>query len=533
MLISPQSPPAPSDHCFDSGVIPWLYFLTIMATAAGCLLLGSMRNVVLRFVHDDAFYYFGIACNWSRGQGSTFDGINPTNGYHPLWQLLLIPMGSVVRELETLVRVGAAAGTLFLALAGILLCRTLRQRSVRFATLSLYWIASSLGLATIYGLESPLAALVFAGLAACFAREKSDLSAGRAVACGLLSGMFFLARIDSLPWLAALDLVVFLLWLRGGAQLRRRALHWLFTLIYIQAALIGLYLLYNLWTWHHLLPVSAMAKAGRTGFFSLKIPMSFLFLLSIPTAFLGLGLIGSFVTRLRQGREDEQLIAETLPAWVSLGSVLYLVGVLIHGGPETYNWYFTFVVFSGGIIVPCFLERFGSLVPSISDRLLRRMAIIGCMAMLVVSARGKIFKPSRFVEGYDVARDLRRLKPGTLVFASGDCGIVGSVSHQHCINLDGLTNSFEYQVALRDNRLAEWLREKGLNSVVISRAREPLGDTVTIGSHIGMYGIERRVKLRVTPWPDADAGSSLEHTRIYRVTEILDPTSSTGIVQIP
>src|SRR5262249_54593302 len=41
---------------------------------------------------DDAFYYFGIARNVAHGHGSTFDGIDPTNGYHPLWMLLSVPI---------------------------------------------------------------------------------------------------------------------------------------------------------------------------------------------------------------------------------------------------------------------------------------------------------------------------------------------------------------------------------------------------------------------------------------------------------
>ena len=34
---------------------------------------------------DDAYYYFAIARHLAEGHGSSFDGINLTNGYHPLW----------------------------------------------------------------------------------------------------------------------------------------------------------------------------------------------------------------------------------------------------------------------------------------------------------------------------------------------------------------------------------------------------------------------------------------------------------------
>ena len=42
--------------------------------------------------YDDAYYYFQIARNLAEGHFSTFDGgITRTNGYHPLWMLLITP----------------------------------------------------------------------------------------------------------------------------------------------------------------------------------------------------------------------------------------------------------------------------------------------------------------------------------------------------------------------------------------------------------------------------------------------------------
>src|SRR3989304_8457148 len=49
------------------------------------------------FIRDDAYYYFKVAQNISEGSGSSFDGINPTNGYHPLWLWLCIPIFSLAR----------------------------------------------------------------------------------------------------------------------------------------------------------------------------------------------------------------------------------------------------------------------------------------------------------------------------------------------------------------------------------------------------------------------------------------------------
>jgi len=49
------------------------------------------------FMRDDAYYYFKVAQNITQGLGSTFDGINLTNGYHPLWMVICIPIFALAR----------------------------------------------------------------------------------------------------------------------------------------------------------------------------------------------------------------------------------------------------------------------------------------------------------------------------------------------------------------------------------------------------------------------------------------------------
>ena len=39
---------------------------------------------------DDAFYYYKVAQNVTSGLGFTFDGINLTNGFHPLWMMVCL-----------------------------------------------------------------------------------------------------------------------------------------------------------------------------------------------------------------------------------------------------------------------------------------------------------------------------------------------------------------------------------------------------------------------------------------------------------
>src|SRR5690348_6710980 len=49
------------------------------------------------YLSDDAYYYLRVAANVAHGAGSTFGNLVPTNGYHPLWQLALVPVFWLVR----------------------------------------------------------------------------------------------------------------------------------------------------------------------------------------------------------------------------------------------------------------------------------------------------------------------------------------------------------------------------------------------------------------------------------------------------
>ena len=68
----------------------------------------------LQLFEDDAAYYLGVARNVAAGHGSTFTGLLETNGYHPLWMLLLVPVAWLVdRPADLVVAVVALHGVLW------------------------------------------------------------------------------------------------------------------------------------------------------------------------------------------------------------------------------------------------------------------------------------------------------------------------------------------------------------------------------------------------------------------------------------
>jgi len=125
--------------------------------------LSDSQNLSWRwFTRDDAYYYFKVAQNISEGHGSTFDGMNPSNGYHPLWMLICIPIFALARvnlilplRILLLVMGGLSAATaiLFFRLIGRIFTPAIG------AIAAIYWAFNYDILSRIYqpGLETGIA----------------------------------------------------------------------------------------------------------------------------------------------------------------------------------------------------------------------------------------------------------------------------------------------------------------------------------------------------------------------------------------
>jgi hypothetical protein len=115
------------------------------------------------FTRDDAYYYFKVAQNITEGHGVTFDGINPTNGYHPLWMVVCIPIFALARlDLILPLRVMLMVMAVLNAATAILIYRMIsRALSPPIGMIAAsFWAFNTYIHYTVYefGLETPLAA---------------------------------------------------------------------------------------------------------------------------------------------------------------------------------------------------------------------------------------------------------------------------------------------------------------------------------------------------------------------------------------
>jgi hypothetical protein len=103
----------------DRRISPTAWFLALGVIVAALqtarIAASNSLGAPSQFV-DDAYYYFRIAQHVVAGDGSTWDGISHTNGYHPLWLIVLLPVFAIVKSRGTaLTVVKGLCGALWIA----------------------------------------------------------------------------------------------------------------------------------------------------------------------------------------------------------------------------------------------------------------------------------------------------------------------------------------------------------------------------------------------------------------------------------
>jgi hypothetical protein len=202
-------------------ILPAWYWLGLTAGFAARL-VGAwtpLETSLTLSVPDDAYYYFTIARNIIAGSGVTSDGIYPTNGFHPLWMAVLIPIWWLFGESLTLpVHVALTAGAI-LDVAALLVISSLTYRWTQDPTatafsslvyaLNPYSISSA-----VNGLETSLGIVVLALFISqyWYLRDDRRNDIKPWVVFGSLAGLLLMARSDYI--LVLLFISFELLWSR-------------------------------------------------------------------------------------------------------------------------------------------------------------------------------------------------------------------------------------------------------------------------------------------------------------------------------
>ncbi|MCS7189595.1 MAG: glycosyltransferase family 39 protein [Bacteroidia bacterium] len=428
------------------------------------LLLGVMilpfQTILRSVVLDDTFYYAKIAMNFSLSGKFSFDGHNSTNGFHPLWMILMIPIAYLFHDKEVFIRSVLGLKAIFSGSAmGILwlLLRRVADKTTSAISLGVMMVLYYANWILINGMEGGL--VIFLLFSVLFVYEKviQNPHLKNGLLLGLLLDLLILSRLDA----ALLGVGIGLGYLLGGQGSMSRRLSFLVGVGLIACIFPIGYLLLNWVYFGHPLPVHALVKAGGGNL--MENMNRFLSALerfvSITSGVVGFIIIGIafilfilfayflFASRLpkeKNHRKAEYIFYSPLSIPIIISSILHFLVIVFFVG-KVYPWHLFLEILGIGwciLIMGCFLERWGRWA---------KYSFLGTVVIALFIFWGGILYRRWYptwrelhMAMYEGALWMRAHMPLGVKIGSFDAGIVGYFSDRNVINLDGLVNSTSY-----------------------------------------------------------------------------------------
>lgn len=444
----------------------------IVATILCAFYSSLTRQSWIPFAEDDFFYYLKVAQNLVHGYGSTFNGLVATNGYHPLWFMMIATL-SFFSTSAIAIKFFLSTALAVSTLATYFLCRALMYRAglKRYGTegllagaLACYCAIYSMHL-YFSGMEVTLTIPLILLLACVLQRE--DLWSGgfgRFACLGLLVSAVVLSRLDTSILMALLFAgIVMHPALRG--RIRREHLAGLTTgVIPLFVYFISNQIFFRTW-----LPVSGMAKQLKPGHYPTSEAWQSLFhktplqLVNVAVVLAAICLLPLLFKRLTS-------IQSVLYSCLLVFPFLYLFILSCVSDWKLWDWYFY-----GLRPAMCVaLILFATWRPT--AQLLRNVYVTGLVAtaMFVYVAKMRrtsvggqtMYQTAIFVQGFSATH------PG--VYAMGDrSGMVGYLLPDPLVQTEGLVMDRDFlDLVKRQTPLREALKQYGVH-YYISVATKP------------------------------------------------------------
>jgi hypothetical protein len=437
------------------------------AVLLAAVLLAAPERTLLALASDDAFYYFKIARSIAEGQGSTFDGIAPTNGYHPLWMVVAVSAqalggGHPLLAAASLVWLAGALGLATLVVVRRLVDAALAPgcAAVAVALLLLpHGVAAMLN-----GMETSLALFTTACVLWFVERRRALDPSGPwtdAAWLGALLAAAFLARLDSI-FLAFAAGGLTLLAAASGNTSWRRALARSAVMGGAFLALAAPYLALNLWSFGALMPISGTVKSsipeirhtlgleGDSGFGLALLAASWLALVPVVAGDL-------------RGQRSLAPVLRSPLILLALACTGHFLHVYLWMSWGVHWWHFAVY---GLLFALASSTALGRLV---SEPSARRLAVGGVMALALLALPlhvGQIENRwARHALWRDAAVWAREHTEPDAIFALKDAGLFAFFSDRRVVNLDGKANGLRYRQSLADGEVARYLGDVGVRYV--------------------------------------------------------------------
>jgi hypothetical protein len=481
MTIVDERPAPAASHLAPSPAVRIGALLIALAPAVAqiAFLVTKDRTDWPLLFNDDAYYYFGVARHLGEGAGSTFAGLVETNGYHPLWTLMLATVATVVRDPFTFLAAVVVLQCVLWVLVvreGMAIGRRLGSEGAALVGLVLLGVLAVLtGQLSFSGMESaPLLVLLLLAVRLVIEREPGE-DRGADLRLGVVLALVCLTRLDAVLTVVPLALVA-LDGSRGAARRRRLA-----RLLGPATAALAVYAVVNQAVFGTATPVSGQAKSLGAPFFNLSPVEAFLEAGYAQGRQLWLGAVTLVLLavvglhRAWRRTEGDRRLARCAVAFMA-GQALMLVYLVVATSYPIWAWYLynlALVAFCAGTLAARAVDlRVGRRTVALGVGLAAAFAVVQVPALFL----------SNFSNGppsLATARFIDEELPEHAVIAMGDrAGLVGYLADRPLLQLEGLVADAEWLDDMENGTALDRMAAEGVDYYVLSGVSP--GGTATV-----------------------------------------------------
>ena len=447
----------------------WLLVLLPAVAGAGIAFAVSGPNH-FELIADDAYYYLKVAHNIATGAGSTFNGIDRTNGYHPLWMAVCVAVTFGVRSTS-----GAVTALLLVdAVIWGFMVREIRKigRALERETLvmlaALPLAAWSIQL-VFNGMETALTMLVLLYLirrtleTRALSGDAAPDVAG-AAKLGVVLLVLVLSRLDSIVVAGAYGLVACWVWSRAGAWIKSAV-----ALALPAVAGLSVYVAFNWWWFDSATPVSGKAKSlGHTfpNWAGVRDHLSAPLVAGTSLRLGALTFVLAVVAIIVRGRLLRRTGLRELTVVVLAGELLLLAYLTASTAYPVWSWYqylLPIILFLALIqLLPYALERSDGVPNALGRRgpalLLAGTVLVGIVGVVV---RNDARAPSYLGPSVVAARAVDRQVPTSVPMLMGDrAGAFGWATSRPIVQAEGLVGPASWLDALTGGTTAKFIADR-------------------------------------------------------------------------
>ena len=440
----------------------WIVWIAFFLIAGALISFCAPIKFLLTFAVDDGFVHLKIAINLAKGNGSTFDGFNPTNGYHPLWVMLLSFIGSLMQistpvSVEMFYRVIFMVELVFCFLATVLIIKVFepyaKTKNFTAAITCFVMLGFLFNYTEHYGMEVHLVMLLISGYLYTITQETS-FSIKFPFIKGVLLSSLFLARTDYL--FTYIPPILFAEYFLFPKQKKLKQ-------VLIVAPLVLTVLLYygyNYFTFGHFLTTAGYLKNAFPNLLFLKnvklLIKSGRHLVRFMFILISLSLMGWYLVKERMQHNFFKKIDLTLFMLGVGGFIFCLMHLCLNAHGLQFRWYMGLPLFIASVIIIRIILNFNNFNLYLLCSINSILFILCCYNVYFYIHH---IESMRWSCVYDYAIKIQEWTPkDAKIFQIDMSGIVGYFSERTIIDGDGLFNSFEFIDYVEQGKLGDYLQ---------------------------------------------------------------------------